>query len=447
MSVKMRKSKIIILLFISLLFSIPFLTFFFIFKNGQNIGTIFEESLSSSTPGSFDNNYCGRWQEQYTAFHRKMENSPNKKYLILDAWKNGWGDRLTQIITGFYIALLSGRSFKIIGIELEDIYEKPNIDWSISEEEFEMLRKEKTYKELYYTDFNEKMWNEGFLYTNFTSNYEDVKGLIYRIQNGQLRRIFENLFHKQQLYEMGIRPDTAFGCAFEYLFKPKPEIIDIVKDAYEEMKIKRDYYLGQNTQYSKENNYLPVNDGLEPLRIGLQLRFGDNTFTEEGSYTCAENVLLFNQVKQFFDCAEELEADILEKPFEKNHTSLSMTSPKKKRDVYWLLLTDCQILREKAKERWPGKVITITDKSIDHIEKTENKEAIGLAFAEHWLFGEMDYHIITLSSSYGRTASLRRKIYHHVIDMSISSARNKNGKCTLLNYNTYEETSKQWIGL
>jgi len=168
----MRKSKLIILLFISLLFSIPFLTFFFIFKNGQNIGTIFEESLSSSTPGSFDNNYCGRWQEQYTTFHRKMENSPNKKYLILDAWKNGWGDRLTQIITGFYIALLSGRSFKIIGIELEDIYEKPNIDWSISEEEFEMLRKEKTYKELYYTDFNEKMWNEGFLYTNFTSNYE-----------------------------------------------------------------------------------------------------------------------------------------------------------------------------------------------------------------------------------------------------------------------------------
>ena len=31
--------------------------------------------------------------------------------------------------------------------------------------------------------------------------------------------------------------------------------------------------------------------------------------------------------------------------------------------------------------------------------------------------------------------------------MSISSARYKNGKCTLLNYNTYEETSKQWIGL
>jgi len=443
----MRKSKIIILLFISLLFSIPFFTFFFIFKNGQNNGYNFGNSLSSSIPGSFDNSYCGRWQEQYTAFHRKMENSPNKKYLILDAWKNGWGDRLTQIVSGFYIALLSGRSFKITGIELEDIFEKPNIDWSISKEELELLEKENSIKKLYYTEFDKEQWNEGFLYTNFTSNYEDVKGLIYRIQNGKLQRIFENLFHKQQLYEMGIRPDTAFGCAFEYLFKPKPEVIDIVKDAYEEMKIKRDYYLGHNTQYSSENNYLPVNDELEPLRIGLQLRLGDNTFSETGSFICAENVLLFNQIKQFFDCAEELEADILEKPFEKNQNRLSMASPKKKRDVYWLLLTDCKILREKAKEKWPGKVITITDKSINHIEKTENKEAIGLAFAEHWLFGEMDYHIVTTSSSYGRTAALRRKIYHHIFDLGISSTRASDSKCSLLTYNTYEETSKHWVEL
>ncbi|ORX65791.1 hypothetical protein BCR32DRAFT_330315 [Anaeromyces robustus] len=390
-------------------------------------------------------------------YHREMEKSSQKKYLILDAWKNGWGDRLTQIISGFYIALLSKRSFKIIGIDLEDIFEKPNIDWSISKEELEKLENNNSVKKLYYTEIDKKQWNEGFLYTNFTSNYEDVETLIYRIQNGKLQRIFENVFHKEQLYKMGIRPDTAFGCAFEYLFKPKPEVINIVQEAYQEMKIKRNYYMGNifnnnnnnNNNNNKGNNYLPSENGLEPLRIGLQLRLGDNTFSETGSYICAENVLLFNQIKQFFDCAEELEKEILETPYEKDENSLSSHNKKKekKREVYWLLLTDCKVLREKAKEYWPEKVITITDKTINHIEKTNDKEALGLAFAEHWLFGEMDYHIISHSSSYGRTAALRRKIFHHIFDMDISSARSSDKKCSLLTYNTFEETSKHWVEL
>ncbi|ORX44483.1 hypothetical protein BCR36DRAFT_334478 [Piromyces finnis] len=443
----MRRSKILGLIIVSLIICIPFITILYIvndnniYKNKSIVNSL------SSVKGSFDNNYCGRWQEQYTLLQREIDNSVNKKYLILDAWKNGWGDRLTQIISGFYVALLSKRSFKIIGIDLEEIFEKPNIDWSISKEELEKLEAKNSVKKLYYTEFDKEQWNEGFLYTNFTSNYEDTEALIYRIQNGKLQRIFENVFHKQQLYEMGLRPDTAFGCAFEFLFKPKPEIINIVQDAYDDMKIKRSYYLGHKSQVLTEKNYLPNDDGLEPIRIGLQIRLGDNTFSDTGSFVCAENVLLFNQVKQFFDCAESLEKEILEKPYEEYSNKISSINHKKKRDVYWLLLTDCKILREKAKEKWPGKVITITDKSINHIEKTNNKEALGLAFAEHWLFGEMDYHIITKSSSYGRTASLRRKIYHHIYDMAINSVRSSDDQCSLLNYNTFEETSKHWVEL
>jgi len=443
----MRKSKIISLLIVSFLFSIPFVTIFY-YINKSNVNNKNINNSFPSIQGHFDNNYCGRWQEQYTLLHREIESSSNKKYLILDAWKNGWGDRLTQIVSGFYIALLSKRSFKIIGIDLEDIFEKPNIDWSISKEELEMLEANNSVKKLYYTEFEKEQWNEGFLYTNFTSNYEDIDALVYRIQNGKLQRIFENVFHKQQLYEMGIRPDTAFGCAFEYLFKPKPDIIEIVQNAYEEMKIKRNYYIGHNSfDFSRGKNYLPFDNGEEPLRIGLQIRLGDNTFSETGSFVCSDDVLLFNQVRQFFECAKELENEILQKPFNKDKNSLSTQTEKKERKVYWLLLTDCKILREAAKKEWPDKIITITDMSINHIEKTEDKEAIGLAFAEHWLFGEMDYHIITSSSSYGRTAALRRKIYHHIFDMEINSYRKEDNKCSLLNYNTYEETAKHWVEL
>jgi len=168
----MRKSKILGLIIVSLIICVPFITVFYLvnisnIRNNNGIGY----SLSS-VEGSFDNNYCGRWQEQYTLLQREIDSSTNKKYLILDAWKNGWGDRLTQIISGFYVALLSKRSFKIIGIDLEDIFEKPNIDWSISKEELEKLEARNAVKKLYYTEFDKEQWNEGFLYTNFTSNYE-----------------------------------------------------------------------------------------------------------------------------------------------------------------------------------------------------------------------------------------------------------------------------------
>ncbi|OUM61794.1 hypothetical protein PIROE2DRAFT_12097 [Piromyces sp. E2] len=335
-------------------------------------------SFEVSGKDLFDNVYCGIWQEQYTKFHREMEASNNKKYLILDAHQCGWGDRFIQIVSGFYVALLSKRSFKIIGINLENVFDKPNIDWSLDEKELKRLKKNKSIKELYYTGDKSGYYNEGFLYTNFTSNYEDYEALRYRIQNGKIVKIFENPFHKKQLYEMGLRPETAYG-----------------------------YY-----EANSKIDYLPSND--EPVRIGIQIRTGDDVFKGGKSNYCKGDVMNSTNIIQYFDCAQSLENEIFETPYNKPSGSLSMkNNNKKKRKIYWFLITDCKILRKKAKKLWPEKIITITDKTIDHLEKTKNEESINLTFAEHWLFGEMDYHIISRASCYGRTASLRRKVFQY----------------------------------
>jgi len=211
---------------------------------------------------------------------------------------------------------------------------------------------------------------------------------------------------------MGLRPDIAYGCAYEYLFKPKPNVMNIVSKYYDDMEIKRDYYMSQKAFVSNSKiNYLPSDDDNEPIRIGIQIRTGDSVFNKEESQYCKENALYSNNIKQYFECAQSLEDEILEKPYNKTKDSLSMENEKKKRKVFWFLITDCQILREKAKEMWPDKIITITNKNIGHLEKTKNDESINLTFAEHWLFGEMDYHIISRASCYGRTASLRRKLF------------------------------------
>ncbi|KAG4100385.1 hypothetical protein H8356DRAFT_1422865 [Neocallimastix lanati (nom. inval.)] len=67
-------------------------------------------------------------------FNSKMENSPHKKYLIIKAVKN-----------------------------VEEIFEKSNINWNITDEENKFTKKEV-----------EELYDERFLYTNFTGNYENI---------------------------------------------------------------------------------------------------------------------------------------------------------------------------------------------------------------------------------------------------------------------------------
>jgi hypothetical protein len=36
-----------------------------------------------------------------------------------------------------------------------------------------------------------------------------------------------------QLFEWGLRPETAVGCVLNYLFRPREEVLDLVRDSYE----------------------------------------------------------------------------------------------------------------------------------------------------------------------------------------------------------------------
>lgn len=42
---------------------------------------------------------------------------------------------------------------------------------------------------------------------------------------GRTYRLFDNPYHRRALAEMGLRPETAFGCAFRFLFKPNAAVM------------------------------------------------------------------------------------------------------------------------------------------------------------------------------------------------------------------------------
>jgi hypothetical protein len=53
------------------------------------------------------------------------------------------------------------------------------------------------------------------------------------INRGKTIRLFENSHHTNKLTRLGLEPATAFGCAINYLLKPKPEIfLPLLKQVY-----------------------------------------------------------------------------------------------------------------------------------------------------------------------------------------------------------------------
>jgi hypothetical protein len=93
------------------------------------------------------------------------------------------------------------------------------------------------------------------------------------------------LLNVQVLYDMGLRPDTAFGCAFRFLFAPN----DAVKEAF-------------GSEFGRlQDTHNDV------LKIGVNIRLGDWVFgTTSSEKDKSINDLSFLQ--GIFDCAHAIEA-------------------------------------------------------------------------------------------------------------------------------------------
>ncbi len=47
--------------------------------------------------------------------------------------------------------------------------------------------------------------------------------------------LFQNIHHQRELYRMGLRPSTAFGCIYNYLLFPKPETLAVLDKELQEV--------------------------------------------------------------------------------------------------------------------------------------------------------------------------------------------------------------------
>ena len=181
-----------------------------------------------------------------------------------------------------------------------------------------------------------------------------------------------------QLEKFGLTYATAFGCSMEFLFRPLPQVLELIVP---EMRRIREP---------------------DTFTIGIQIRMGDRVFSGQDTSVSISQP----EIAQYFSCAQQIQD--------------SLPRALRRQRVAWLLVTDSASLREAAAREFGQKLLTKLDVNLGHsfIQTSDDKEpgqsfserdmeAFRIAAAEQYLLGMADVHVITWDSSFGRTAAFR----------------------------------------
>eukprot|EP00884_Botryococcus_braunii_P023637 jgi/Botrbrau1/9958/Bobra.0012s0053.1 len=331
---------------------------------------------------------CGTWMEAYTQMHAEMEDGTREpRYAIAVPCRTGFADRLVGIVTVFYYSLLTKRAFKILHenpdvAPFEAAYDSPHIDWTFNKNESFGSLARKIWSGARHPDFavanwpvsnaSDYGWPLQFRFDNLSSGDPPVKYLVVKSNRGVTSKLFNNPYHAEYLYSIGLRPETSFGCIFQYLFRPIPTVLEMYRH---DMKVLTDPVI---------------------LKIGIQVRCGDHVFHENATHVGSS---LLPRFLPMFQCAEDIEK-----------TKLIPGQRSK-----WVLISDSLDLRLAAIERFGDKIVTWTGTkpmhtSHDVSHSSDYNHSVAILqniVGEHWVFGLTDYQIITEYSGVGRTAALR----------------------------------------
>lgn len=249
---------------------------------------------------------------------------------------------------------------------------------------------------------------------------------------GRTIQMFENPAYARRLKEMELNPYIAFGCLVNFLLQPKPEIFLPVYEQFEIM------------------------SRIDPtvLKISIQIRAGDHVFAAESSGldSSLEAQRVLQHYDTFFSCALQIEQFVLHE------------NPGKYSTVVWYLATESRAIRRAAVTQYGDKIVTSLDSTLEHSSKeniicsdmnagagmehqqckTVSAEGFAVAAAEWWMLGYADYHVITMSSGYGRSGAYRTLTHEtiYTIDKHKSFA-----ECSRSAFTPLEDLMYNWSGI
>jgi hypothetical protein len=312
------------------------------------------------------------------------------KFLVAVPNLSGMADRIIGLTTVAMLAIANDRAFQIgnrIPLPLFDIaFYGPNIKWNRPTDP-EWLIEPLKYRALI-RNYNDSILQSGMFYGVNTIEDLPLQDRLLREKldtiaqanstfvlmsnnRGKTIRMFENHNYRLRLSRYGLNPDNAFGCILNFLMAPKPQI------------------------FAPFYPQLMTMSNMSILRIGIQIRAGDQLLMSNGNHT-----VNIHDYMTFFRCAQQIES------FAQHPGQQSI----------WYLMTDSLALRQEAKKKFGNKLLVAMNATVEHTSKEDNvcKENCTVsdrgfqdAAAEWWMFGWSDYFVISKYSGYGRSAAMR----------------------------------------
>ncbi|DBB13148.1 TPA: hypothetical protein ACH3X3_004902 [Trebouxia sp. C0006] len=266
------------------------------------------------------------------------------RFLISAGLEAGAADRLTGIFSEFYMALLTRRAFLISTFSdvpgWDSVFDAPFINWTSADLDMDMMAPLRIPRHLqgarqFGPSVNVSQYSFLYLVNNDTlndqifgsENLQDSalvpgsKFLLVASNRGRSIKLFDNPHHRDQLLEWGLTSHTAATCAYRFLFREQQHVLDTFQQDLDLLKNK------------------------SVLKIGIQIRAGDNTFSEDTGYPTA-------LIQSYFDCAQQLDQQ------------LQLTNPA--RPIVWYVVSESLQVCNAVKQQLGSKVFTRLDLHAEH---------------------------------------------------------------------------------
>ncbi|RUS18874.1 hypothetical protein BC937DRAFT_88237 [Endogone sp. FLAS-F59071] len=311
--------------------------------------------------------HCGGddWREIFRRFEarqlRALAGDPTVNAVV---WRcarrgcGGLGDRMRGLLTSFTLALFTDRAFFVdhsfpAGLNKSFTFLNPHLDWTYREE----LALGRRVDEVTFLN-SQPEWD--YQEDDPSVHLHEVDILIQNTNQYLVHRLLVNPFLSTKILELGldaIPSGNIPGCLFNYVLHPTPTIRHTIRNITRTAALNEDIAL-----------------------IGIQIRTGSSS-----SWTDPKRVPR-QAAKEFFQCAETIEHELLSK-----QPSL--------RKARWFLTSDSEEIIQQAVARYGADKIITVPGAIVHIDLTPTQEAEDLTntVVDHLMLAEADRLVISRS--------------------------------------------------
>ena len=411
----------------------------------------------------------------YAKYHDKiLQNKLPPRYLYSVAVEAGFADRLTGIISLFWLAFLSKHAFQIgfhhklplfqsaydpifinwIKPDFSELYETPllftyeGIRGNKKPRKFPSSANLRTHHfEYLINDFNKT--KRLFRYTNLTqypsSHSSKGESYVYASSNrGGTHLIYRNPYLKEY-FQKTLRLPAAniFRCGYHFLFHVNDAVGQLVSELWSDVTplttssvFSKMFNKSTESQNKFVSKTLPEEEQgrnySSSVRVGIGVRVGDRSFTAK-----ADALTEISRYSETLQCAEDIEV------------SLRDLIPKSNQSAVWVFQSESLRLRQLVKRHYGKKKIVIVDAKTsyfhgdcqrkmfhDNCDPSHLSSAIQVAVAQFTLFSLCDIHIFYGNSGFHRLGALVSKSPHFIYIQPDST------KCSLRNRLSWRSVSQ-----